>query len=63
MKLNNCSVENFFLLLSLLKDQSIKIALDSKVLNKSIHKNKYKIPINEKHLKTILQNLIEKHNS
>ena len=26
------------------KDQTIKLALDSKVLNKAIHKNKYQMP-------------------
>ena len=40
-KLSSCSDEHFIslIVITVKKDQSIKIALDSKVLNKAIHKN------------------------
>ena len=42
-KLTNCSDQFFIspIVITLKKDQSIKIAIDSKILNKDIHKNKY----------------------
>ena len=45
-KLTNCSDQFFIspIVITVKKDQSIKIALDSKILNKSIHKNKCKMP-------------------
>ena len=45
-KLSSCSDEHFIspIVITLKKDQSIKLALDSKVLNKVIHKNKYQMP-------------------
>ena len=39
------------------KDQSIKLALDSKVLNKSIHKNKYQTPNIEVLIDSVSQHL------
>ena len=39
------------------KDQSIKIALDSKILNKDIHKNKYQMPNLDSLIQTISQTL------
>ena len=44
-KLTNCSDQFFIspIVNMVKKDQSIKIALDSKILNKDIHKNKYQI--------------------
>ena len=45
-KLTNCSDQIFIspIVITVKKDQSIKMALDSKILNKSIHKNKYQMP-------------------
>ena len=45
-KLSSCSDEHFIspIVITVKKDQSIKLALDSKVLNKAIHKNKYQMP-------------------
>ena len=46
IKLSSCP-DNFFIspiVVTVKKDQTIKLALDSKVLNKSIHKNKYQMP-------------------
>ena len=50
-KLNNCSDQYFIspIVITVKRDQTIKLALDSKVLNKSIHKNKYQMRIS-KHL-------------
>ena len=45
-KLTSCSDEHFIspIVITLKKHQSIKLALDSKVSNKSIHKNKNQMP-------------------
>ena len=46
IKLSSCP-DNFFIspiVVTVKKDQTIKLALDSKVLNKTIHKNKYQMP-------------------
>ena len=42
-KLQECSDENFFspIVITVKKDKSLNLALDSKFLNKAIHKNKY----------------------
>ena len=47
-KLNNCSDQYFIspIVITVKRDQTIKLALDSKALNKSIHKNKYQMPNN-----------------
>ena len=45
-KLKSCS-DKFFtssIVITVKKDKSIKLALDSKVLNTAIHKNKYQMP-------------------
>ena len=44
--LQECSDKNFILpiVITVKKDKSVKLALDSKVLNKAIHKNKYQMP-------------------
>ena len=46
IKLSNCPDKYFIspIVVTVKKDQTIKLALDSKVLNKAIHKNKYQIP-------------------
>ena len=46
IKLSSC-LDKFFIspiVVTVKKDQTIKLALDSKVLNKAIHKNKYQMP-------------------
>ena len=55
--LTNCS-DQFFLspiVITIKKDQSIKIALDSKIMNKAIHKNKYQMPNIDSLIQTISQ--------
>ena len=58
-KLTKCS-EQFFISpigITVKKNQSIKIALDSKILNKAIHKNKYQMPNVDSLIQTITQTL------
>ena len=45
-KVNNCSDQYFNspIVITVKRDQTIKLALDSKILNKSINKNKYQMP-------------------
>ena len=45
-KLQECSVITFIspIVITVKKDKSVKLALDSKVLNKALHKNKYQMP-------------------
>ena len=45
-KLDACSDEYFIspIVITVKRDDSIKLALDSKLINKSIHKNKYQMP-------------------
>ena len=58
-KLNNCSDQFFIssIVITVKKDQSIKIALDSKILNEAIHKNKYQMPNIDSLIQTISQTL------
>ena len=58
-KLTNCSAQFFIspIVITVKNDQSIKIALDSKSLNKAIHKNKYQMPNINSLIQTILQTL------
>ena len=58
-KLDNCSDQFFIspIVITVKKDQSIKIALDSKILNKAIHKNKYQMPNIDSLIQTISQTL------
>ena len=46
IKLSSCPDKYFIspIVVTVKKDQTIKLALDSKVLNKAIHKNKYQMP-------------------
>ena len=48
-KLSGCSDENFIspIVITVQNGQSIKVSLDSKILNKSVHKNKYQLPNKE----------------
>ena len=45
-KLNKCSDKQFIspIVITVKKDQTVKLALDSKKINKFIHKNKYQMP-------------------
>ena len=58
-KLNNCSDQFFIspIVITVKKDKSIKIALDSKILNKALHKNKYQMPNIVSLIQTISQTL------
>ena len=58
-KLSSCSDKHFIspIVITVKKDQSIKLALDSKVLNKAIHKNKNQMPIIKMLIDTISQHL------
>ena len=46
IRLHKCSDQQFIspIVITVKKDQSIKLAMDSKQINKSIHKNKYHMP-------------------
>ena len=58
-KLTNCSDQFFIspIVITVRKDQSIKIALDSKILNKAVHKNKYQTPTIDSLIQTFSQTL------
>ena len=58
-KLTNCSDQFFIspIVITVKKDQSIKIALDSKILIKAVHKNKYQLPNIDSLIQTISQTL------
>ena len=58
-KLSSCSDKHFIspIVITVKRDQSIKLALDSKVLNKAIHKNKYQMPNIDMLIDTISQHL------
>ena len=55
IKLNSCSDKNFIspIVTTVKRDKTVKLALDSKILNKSIHKNKYQMPNNDNLIDTI----------
>ena len=59
IKLNSCSDKNFIspIVITVKRDKTVKLALDSKILNKSIHKNKYQMPNIDNSIDTIQQNL------
>ena len=59
IKLNSCSDKNYIspIVITVKKDKTVNLALDSKILNKSIHKNKYHLPNIENLIDTIQQNL------
>ena len=58
-KLQECSDKNFIspIAMTVKKDQSVKIALDSIVLNKAIHKNKYQMPNKDSLIDSISQHI------
>ena len=57
--LTNCSDQFFIspIVITVKRDQSIKIALDLKILDKAIHKNKYQMPNIDSLIQTISQTL------
>ena len=59
IKLNSCSDKNFIspIVITVKRDKTVNLALDSKILNKSIHKNKYQMPNFDNLIDTIQQNL------
>ena len=59
VKLTKCSDQFFInpIVITVKKDQSIKIALGSKILNKAIHKNKYQMPNIDSRIQSISQTL------
>ena len=59
IKLNSCSDKNFIspIVITVKRDKTVKLALDSKILNKSIHKNNYQMPNIDNLIETIQQNL------
>ena len=59
VKLNSCSDKNFItpIVITVKRDKTVKLALDSKILNKSIHRNKYQMPNKQNLIDTIQQNL------
>ena len=58
-KLSNCSDQFFIypIVITVKKDHSIQLDLDSKILNKAIHKNKYQMPNIGSLIQTISQTL------
>ena len=63
-KLSSCSDDYIIspIVITVKKDQSIKLALHSKVLNKAIHKNKYQMPNIDMLIDTISQHLTNTQN-
>ena len=59
IKLNCCSAKNFIspIVITVKRDKTVKLALDSKILNKSIHNNKYQMPNIDNLIETTQQNL------
>ena len=58
-KLQESSDKNFIspIVITVKKDQSVKLALDSKVLNKAINKNKYQMPNKDSLIDSISQHI------
>ena len=56
-KINKCSDKNFIspIVITVKKDKSVKLALDWKVLNEAIHKNKYQMPNIDSFISSILR--------
>ena len=59
MKLNSCLDKNFIspIVITVKRDKTVKLALDSKNLSKSIHKNKYEMSNIDNLIDTVQQNL------
>ena len=62
MRLEKCSDEYFIspVVITVKKDKSVKIALDSKELNDAIHKNKYQMQSID-HLIDVVANYVSDH--
>ena len=60
-KLQECSDQNFIspIVITVKKDKAVKLALDSKVLNKAIHKNKSQMPNIDSVIDSISQHIID----
>ena len=58
IKVNNCSDKNFIqpTVITVESDKTVELALDSKILNKSIQKNKYQMPNIDNLIDTMQQN-------
>ena len=58
-RLQECSDKNFIspIVITVKKDKSVKLALDSKILNKTIHKNKYQMPNKDSLIDSISQHI------
>ena len=58
-KLQECSDKNFIspIVITVKKDKSVKLALDSNVLNKAIHKNKYQLTNIDRLIDSISQHI------
>ena len=61
-KLNECSDKYFVspIVISVKKDGSVKLALESRELNKQVHKNKYQMPNIEELMDTVGQTISER---
>ena len=64
-KLQECSDKNFIspIVITDQKDKSVKLAFDSKVLNKAIHKNKYQMPNIDSLIDSISQHINDSNQS
>ena len=61
-KLNECSDKYFVspIVITVKKDGSVKLALESRELNKQVHKNKYQMPNIEELMDTVGQTISER---
>ena len=61
-KLEECSDKYFLssIVITVIKDGSVKLALESRELNKQLHKNKYQMPNSEELMNTVGQTISER---
>ena len=61
-KLTECSDKYFVspIVITVKKDRSVKLALESRELNKQVHKNKYQMPNIEELMDTVGQTISER---
>ena len=57
LKNTYCFLDDIIVIITAKRDKTVKLALDSQVLNKSIHKNKYQMPNIDNLIDTIQQKL------
>ena len=64
VKLEKCSDQQFIspIVITVKKDQSVKLAMESKQINKLIHKNKYQMPNIDVILDNVAQSVQQGHN-